>query len=53
MQAENPAKLLSPKAAHQINDETYEQNEAQSTAADGRPADVKAAAAEQQNEDKD
>ena len=57
-----PARRASPMAvtsgfraesAHKIDDNTYQQDQAKSSSADGRPAKIKTAAAEQEKKNKD
>jgi hypothetical protein len=40
------------ESAHKVDDKTYQQNQTQSSSADGRPAKVKTAAAEQEKKNK-
>ena len=39
------------ESAHKIDDNTYQQDQAKSSSADGRPAKIKTAAAEQEKKD--
>jgi hypothetical protein len=41
------------KSAHKIDDQAYQQNQAKPASTNGRPANVKSAAAEQEKKNKD
>jgi hypothetical protein len=45
--------IPSPKAAHQIDDEAYQEQQANRAAADGRSAEIKTAAAEKEKQHKE